>query len=108
MTPATPLTLKSFKRAGEKIEKILAKLNRVLEGRDYLVGSHFTLADLNVACLIAFPVVSSLDRSAYGNVERWLQRCVVRPAFARSLLPELVEMLQAQMKVTADGIGLRN
>jgi glutathione S-transferase len=95
-----PLDDEKLQAAREKLDKILAKLNSELEGRDHLVGSHFTLADLNVACLIAFPVVSSMDRSAHGNVERWLQRCVVRPAFAKSLPPEMVGMVQAQMNVT--------
>ena len=59
-----PLDAEKLQAGREKIGRILAKLNRELEGRDYLVGSHFTLADLNVACLIAFPVVASVDRSA--------------------------------------------
>ncbi len=95
-----PLDAPKLQAGQAKLQKILAKLNGELAGRDYLVGSHFTLADLNVACLIAFPVVASLDRSACGNVEGWLQRCVARPAFAQSLPPELVGVIRAQMKVT--------
>lgn len=90
-----PLDAEQFAAGRKKYEKLLEKINRALEGRDYLVGSHFTLADLHVACLVSFPVVATVDRSAYGNVQRWLQACRARPAFVKSLPPGLAPMFMA-------------
>ena len=80
-----PLDAGKYAAGLKKYQKILGYLNRELEGRDFLVGNGFTLADLHVACLVAFPVVSAVDRSACKNVERWLQACRARPAFLKSL-----------------------
>lgn len=88
-----PLDAEKFAAGRVKFEGLLAKVDRALAGRDYLVGQHFTLADLHVACLIAFPVVSSVDRSAYANVQRWLKSCTSRPAFSKSLPPEMLAMV---------------
>ena len=85
-----PLDAERLKAARIDFEKLLAKLNGALAHRDYLVGNGFTLADLHVACLITFPVASSVDRSGYPSVERWLRRCMARPAFAKSLPPEML------------------
>ena len=90
-----PLDTEKFAAGRVKFEKLLARINSELEGRDYLVGEHFTLADLNVACLIAFPVVCSVDRSAYANVQRWLKSCTSRPAFSKSLPAEMLAMVLA-------------
>lgn len=90
-----PLDAEKFAAGRKKFEKLLEKINRALEGRDFLVGSHFTLADLHVACLVSFPVVASVDRSAYGNVQRWLQGCRARAAFQKSIPPGLTAMFMA-------------
>lgn len=92
---AHPRNDEKFEAARKKYEKILAKLNHELEGRDYLVGCHFTLADLNVACVMTFANTAQVDRRAYGNVQRWLQSCRARPAFQKSIPPGWSAMYMA-------------
>ena len=91
-----PLDVEKLEAGRAKFNRILAQLDSELAGHDYLVGSHFTLADLNVACLITFPVASSVDRSPYANVVRWLERCVARPAFGKSAPPEVLRVFPPQ------------
>lgn len=91
--PSHPLDAEKFAAGRVKFEKLLARINSELEGRDYLVGTQFTLADLHVACLIAFPVLCSVDRSAYPNLQRWIKSCTSRPAFSKSLPPEMLAMV---------------
>lgn len=91
-----PLDEEKLEAAKTRFRQMLATVDKALAGREYLVGSTFTLADLHVACLIAFPVLSSIPRDDFENIEPWLQKCMRRPAFARSLPPELLPMVQYQ------------
>jgi glutathione S-transferase len=58
----------------------LGVLDDHLANRDYLLGPSFTLADLNVASVLSLGLAAKFDFSAYPNVQRWLGRCVARPA----------------------------
>ncbi len=58
-----------------------AVLNGALQGRDYLLGSNFTVADLNVAAVCSWAKLVKYDFSAVPNVAAWLDRCLSRPAY---------------------------
>jgi glutathione S-transferase len=58
-------------------------LDAALAKQSYLVGSDFTVADLNVAAVISRAV--DMDLSAWPNLKSWLTRCLERPA-ARAAL----------------------
>jgi glutathione S-transferase len=58
-------------------------LDGALGGRDYLLGGQFTVADLNVASVLAWARLARLDLSAAPTAKAWLGRCVARPAFQR-------------------------
>lgn len=62
------------------LEQPLSVLNSHLAGREYLLGSSFTLADLNVASVMSFGLAGKLDFGPYPNVQQWLGRCMSRPA----------------------------
>jgi glutathione S-transferase len=68
------------KEAIETLAKPFKVLNAHLAGRDYLLGSQFSLADLNVASVLVWVKASKLDISAYPELQRWLQACLSRPA----------------------------
>src|SRR5262249_33003359 len=55
-----------------------------LHGRDYLLGSQFTVADLNVASVMGWAPMAKLDLSGGPNAAAWLARCSSRPALARA------------------------
>src|SRR5262245_28554119 len=69
--------------AAERFKQPLAVLDGALAGRDYLLGSAFTVADLNVAAVLCWAPLAGLDLSGARNAAGWLGRCTARPAFAR-------------------------
>ena len=58
-------------------------LDAALAKTPYLLGSDFTLADLNVAAVISRAI--EMDLSATPHLKAWLRRCLDRPA-ARAAL----------------------
>jgi glutathione S-transferase len=67
-------TLEAATRAG------LATLEHALSERDWLVGKHFTVADLNVAGVLSPSRARGLDLGRYPATAAWLARCYDRPA----------------------------
>jgi len=55
-------------------------LEAALKGREYLLGSNFTIADLNVASVLMFGSYVKFDHSGTPAVEAWLQKCLGREA----------------------------
>lgn len=76
-------------RYSAEARRLLQVLETRLEGRDYLVGSSYTVADI-----ATFPWVTALDfyegkahltYDDFPRVEAWVQRCLARPATQRGL-----------------------
>jgi glutathione S-transferase len=65
------------------LKKPLTVLDGCLAGRGHLAGDGFTVADLNVAGILAWGKIARLDLSAYPDLARWLDGCLTRPAYAR-------------------------
>jgi len=65
------------------LQKPLGILDSALHGRDHLAGAAFSVADLNVASILAWGRMARLDLSAQPNVARWLGACLARPANLR-------------------------
>jgi glutathione S-transferase len=70
--------------AADIAEKTLAQPLEVLDGvlgrTPYLLGEHFTVADLNVASILAWARPAQIDMSAFPKVAEWLRICAERPA----------------------------
>jgi glutathione S-transferase len=62
------------------IEQGLGLLDRTLDDRTWLVGDDFTVADLNVACVLSPSRSARLDLSPFSCLRNWLARCYARPA----------------------------
>jgi len=56
-------------------------LDEALTGNTWLVGNTFSVADLNVAAILSWTKPTKVDLSGYGNLNRWLNTCLDRPAF---------------------------
>jgi len=71
----------------EEALKVLASPFKVLDAavaqRPYLLGSEFTVADLNVAAVISRAV--DMDLSVWPHLKVWLARCLDRPAAQEAL-----------------------
>lgn len=74
------------------LQRPLQVLNSTLEGQAYLLGENFTVADLNVASILAWAKRSAMDFSFVPEVERWLGACFARPAYLR-----IGEMIAAEL-----------
>lgn len=61
-------------------QRPLAVLDGSLAGREYLLGGDFSVADLNVASVLALGRIAGWALSSHGNVERWLGACLSRPS----------------------------
>jgi glutathione S-transferase len=74
--------------AAEDAEKQLARPLQVLDGAlgrsANLLGDDFTVADLNVASILAWGKMVRLELSAWPDLKRWLDTCLARPANARA------------------------
>jgi glutathione S-transferase len=70
--------------AADAAEKMLAQPLGVLDGvlarTAYLLGGNFTVADLNVASILAWARPARIDMSAFPKVAAWLKNCAERPA----------------------------
>lgn len=58
----------------------LATLERALSEHDWLVGAHFTIADLNVAGVLSPSRATGLDLGPHPDTAAWLTRCYDRSA----------------------------
>jgi glutathione S-transferase len=74
--------------AAEAAETALDRPLRVLEGaladRSFLLGDAFSIADLNVASVLAMSGMVGFDLSGYPKVQAWLGSCVSRPSMERA------------------------
>jgi len=70
--------------AADAAEKTLAQplgvLDSVLARTRYLLSTNFTVADLNVASILAWARPGRIDMSAFPKVGEWLKNCAERPA----------------------------
>jgi glutathione S-transferase len=65
------------------LQKPLGILDQALTGREHLAADNFTVADLNVASILAWGKLARLDFSPHPSVARWLERALDRPAYKR-------------------------
>lgn len=72
-----------IEKAMAKIPGLLKVLDDALEGKNYLVGDDFTLADLNVASIASLCSEIKFDLTAYKNIQTWLTQISERPAFKK-------------------------
>lgn len=80
--PEDERNAKAGATAKADVEAMLKIVEQTLEGRDYLTGSSFTLADLHLASWMEYVRMSGLDLAAYPRLSAWVARCTARPAAA--------------------------
>lgn len=68
----------------DQCEKELGRPLRVLDAAcaasPYLLGEHFTVADLNVASILSWARPARIDLSGVPKMADWFRRCAERPA----------------------------
>lgn len=82
-TPAESHNAMQADMARQEFHNLLKILDARLQGREYIVGDRFTLADLGNASLLGWATWElKTDMTQYPAVAAWLGRCRQRPAFA--------------------------
>jgi glutathione S-transferase len=81
--PADQRDEKKAAAAADALKGPLGVLEGALKGHDYLLGSKFTIADLNVAGVLVFGTYVKFDHSATPAVQAWLQKCFERESFKK-------------------------
>lgn len=67
------------------LERPMARLEKHLQTRDYVVGDRFTVADLNLAEVLRYAMTETALFGQHPQVTAWLARCHARPAFERMM-----------------------
>lgn len=84
----------------------LAKMERALEGSDWLVGERLSMADIAMAPYVNRLAALALEKLWEGgrlpHVERWFARVQERPAFAPAFLEWLPAELAAEMRANGE------
>lgn len=70
-----------------KAERFLGVLNHQLEGRAYITGDTFTLADVSVGAMLSYAEPARIPLEAFGEVRRWRDALADVPQWPESLPP---------------------
>ncbi len=81
-TPEDKRDPKAIARAERGLDRPLQVLDAHLADREWLVGSAFSIADLNVAAVMLLLDMVGFDVSGYAHVNRWWLACKSRPSLA--------------------------
>jgi len=76
---------KAAESAKRDINSLLEILDKALEGKEYLVGGKFSLADAAIVSFLPFLGRFGVDFSAHKNVNAWVGRAMGRPALAKAM-----------------------
>jgi len=96
----------------KEVARILAVLNKRLEGKSYFAGEEFSIADIAmlpwIRLVALMPFTADLPLAANANLKSWLDRVLGRPAVQKGLtIPEpfpMEKQFQGFIKATV-GLG---
>ncbi|WHA43927.1 glutathione S-transferase family protein [Agrobacterium larrymoorei] len=63
-----------------KLARPLKVLDQHLRNQPYILGSRFTVADINVASVMHLIPIADIDISQWPSLKKWLDECLSRPA----------------------------
>jgi glutathione S-transferase len=86
-TPADRHNAKAAEAAKADVDKLLAILDKALEGRTWLVGETFSLVDVHVAGWAEYLTMCGFALTGLKALTAWVERCCARPAHAVALAP---------------------
>jgi|TARA_B100001964_G_C14237536_1_gene603251 glutathione S-transferase len=83
-TPAEEQNQADIDTAIAALDRPLGVLDGLLTSKDWLVGSQFTIADLNVASVLDALNILAVDYSHFSHVKRWADACYARSSYRRT------------------------
>ncbi|NMP28780.1 glutathione transferase GstA [Rahnella sp. SAP-1] len=84
--PKAPDEFKSLMR--EALSKKFAYVNASLKDKNFLLGSHFSVADAYLFTVMRWAQALKFDLSAFVDLNAWLARVAARPAVDAALVAE--------------------
>jgi glutathione S-transferase len=84
--PTMPEEAKNIFR--ERISKNLAYINGQLAGKDYLMGSQFTVADGYLFTILRWAIGQKFDLAQHPNLKTYFDRVSARPKVKEAMLAE--------------------
>lgn len=87
----TPEGQASIAVNAEKLRRPLGRLEVSLQGRDWLVGDRFTVADIQVAECLRYAQAHPTLLSEFPTTKAWLERAQARPGFQKMWAARLAE-----------------
>ncbi|KIJ57345.1 hypothetical protein M422DRAFT_238939 [Sphaerobolus stellatus SS14] len=88
----------------EESKRLFSVVEKRLEGRQWLVGDHYGLADIKAMPWVSIGSWTGVDLEPFPNIQGWVERCNARPAtFAGMGVPSRWNL--EEMKAKADTIS---
>jgi glutathione S-transferase len=87
----TPEGAAKIANAAKALERPMARLEAHLDGRDWLMGNRFTVADVMVAECLRYGSTHKPLMAAHPLSAAWLARCQARPAFQKMMAARMAE-----------------
>ncbi len=72
-----------IERATAELNRFMPLLEQQLDGREWLSGDQFSIADIHGAMVLGWPKLAGFDYEAYPNVHRWVKSVLSHPAQKR-------------------------
>lgn len=80
-TPPEKRDAGAIERARQALIDIWGRMDRHLEGRDYVLGERFTMADIPAGAVLHRWLSFDIERPAMANLEAWYARLGEREAY---------------------------
>lgn len=82
MRPKNP---EAIAKEVQALEPYLEILDKHLEGKQYILGDQFSVADINTSITLSYGKYSALDFSKTPHIAAWLDRILARPAYLKAV-----------------------
>jgi glutathione S-transferase len=86
--PEEQRNAKAAEVAKADVEKLLGILDGALQGKSFLVGDSFSLADLHVAAYVSYVGMCGFDSKPWPALDAWLKSATSRPLFGKVMRPD--------------------
>ena len=85
-TPATERNVPAVEAAAKRAGERLGILDALLKNRDYIGGTHLSMADIPVGSLMYRYFTLPIARPSLPSVEAWYARLTARPAYIKNVM----------------------
>jgi glutathione S-transferase len=85
MVPAEMHNAKAAEAAKAEADRMLGILDKQLDGKKFVLGDSFTMADIACASYMGWLRFMGYDLAPFKSLQAWFGRCSERPAFQRSM-----------------------